>query len=175
MVLIYPSEKYSVIIKKIDFKEFPPYWMRILCFILDFAYTESYIRFMKSLFALILVFFTTLPNCGMVFAGNMKEMMPSGDDMEMWEMVSISPIDHPDETLQNPLYNCCSDTTHSLTRNTNLTNPHKNIVCVTRMKIIEYSEAFIPRSSFSILYRQNAPPDPHEYISLIGSSVKNLS
>ena len=38
---------------------------------------------MKSLFALILVFFTTLPNCGMIFAGNMKEMMPSGDDMEM--------------------------------------------------------------------------------------------
>ena len=136
---------------------------------------------MKSLFSLILAFLMTLPNCGMVFAGNMDQMKQSESTMvmEVSEMMSADMLVSQDVSLQNPYYNCCSDTAHqsTLARDTSVTNSTKDFVSVTRIATLTFREDFIPekKDSISILYRQNAPPDPSEYISLIGSSVKNLN
>jgi hypothetical protein len=134
---------------------------------------------MKSLFTLILAFLMTLPNCGMVFAGNMSEMMKSGEVMEMPERMSTDMLASQDASLQNPYYNCCSDAAHqsTLARDISVTNATKDVVSVARIATPVFREDFVPKKkeSINILYRQNAPPDPSEYISLIGSSVKNLN
>ncbi len=134
---------------------------------------------MKSLFSLILAFLMTLPNCGMVFAGNMNEMMSGGETMEISEMMSGDTVNSQSESLQNPYYNCCSDAAHNstLTRDTSVTNANKDVISVACIATPIFREDFIPerKKNVSILYRPHAPPDPSEYISLIGSSVKNLN
>lgn len=90
---------------------------------------------MKSLFSLILAFFMTLPNCGMVFAGNMDQMMKNGEAMEISEMASTDMIISQDVSLQNPYYNCCSDAAHqsTLARDTSITNATKDVVSIARI------------------------------------------
>ena len=90
---------------------------------------------MKSLFSLILAFLMTLPNCGMVFAGNMDQMMKSGETTEMSEMMSADMIIPQGESLQNPYYNCCSDATHqsTLARDTSVKNATKDVISTARI------------------------------------------
>lgn len=99
--------------------------------------------------------------------------------MEIPEIVSPDMMDSQDETLQNPYYTCCSDATHNsiLERDTSITNATKNVIPITSVHTLIFREKFIPekKDSISALHRPNAPPDPSEYISLIGSSVKNLN
>lgn len=135
--------------------------------------------FMKSILSLILSLLLILPNCGTVFAGNMDQMIKGEVSIEMSEMMNTDMIVSQDESIQNPYYNCCSNAAHNgtLARDTSVTSATKDVVSIAHVATLAFREDFIPErnKSVSIPYRQNAPPDPSEYCSLIGSSVKNLN
>lgn len=134
---------------------------------------------MKFLFSLILALLITLPNCGVVFAGGLDTMIEHTSDMEdsMLMHSDITQISLESNSISFPDYNCCP-------------NAHKN--ALEKDVISTYSIKVTPKviyvSSFSIQnvfrenihdtvtipYRPHAPPDPSQYCSLIGSSVKNL-
>ncbi len=121
-----------------------------------------------------------LPNCGMVFSGNMAEMMKGRETMEVSEMVSANMTTLYYESLQNRYHNCCSDATHNsnLARDTSLTNATKDVASgAAHIATTVLREEFISKGkkNVSIIYRQNAPPDPSEYCSLIGYCLKKLN
>lgn len=134
--------------------------------------------FMKILLSLILSLLMTLPNCGMVFAGSMDQMMNGGEFMEMSEMMGENMFHPQEESINNLIYNCCSDSAHNSTfaRDTSPTHSSKDVIFVTRIRSFFIEEASVPHASerSDILYRPHAPPDPSGYSSLIGSSIKNL-
>lgn len=121
---------------------------------------------MKHILSFILVFLLNLPNCGMVFAGDMDTSMNSSGQ----HIVMIGTKNQ--KNFEVGAYSCCP---HSATpasqrntppmvsqddfRTTSIT-PHYFLISLTVEDLLQHS------------YRNNrptAPPDPSEYCSLVGS------
>jgi len=84
------------------------------------------------------------------------------------------------EIIESPLYDCCSDESHEnpIIRDVRFTSTIQEILSTPQ--ILEVPRISLPEDTGErdvplIFYRENAPPDRHEYTALIGDSVKNLN
>lgn len=134
---------------------------------------------MKYILPIILTFLINLPTCGMVFAGWVDESMyhPSSEMASM----NMREVDHgmiEEKNTQFWIFNCCPNASKSsMERDTNTYLSFKDTLITSHLE--KYPLRNLPKKNNKITanspYRSNAPPDPGEYISLIGSSVKKLN
>lgn len=123
---------------------------------------------MKYILSFILVFLLSLPNCGVVFAGTMNKSMDHsmGSHMSMWESDNNGDI-------QETRYNCCPNSNGESIRNiVTASSEVKTISSIPHISPSPLPLEDLLQPSF-VNYRPNAPPDPWEYCSLVGS-VKRL-
>ena len=115
----------------------------------------------------------------MVFAGYVDVSMSH----HQWEMLSMDTHedDHPIiEATGNTHWtlDCCPDTSESsMEKNSNTPLSLKDVLMVVSLERYPLGDTLKGNINITInaLYRSNAPPDPGEYISLIGSSIKKLN
>lgn len=134
---------------------------------------------MKYFLPIILTFLINLPNCGMVFAGEMS-MMNHHVDREIWSLnmgeVHREESHHPN--IQSWMYDCCPNASRGiLERNTVPSFSLENISTdISYAYVFSYVEPTANTRKYPARkYRVDSPPDPSEFISLIGNSVKTLN
>ncbi|NRH21348.1 hypothetical protein HOO68_04865 [Candidatus Gracilibacteria bacterium] len=133
----------------------------------------------KFVLSFILSLLILLPSCGMVFADTIDAV---ADHVQM-ETVShaMDEMGHYDDSHSNHSsrsYDCClSSSKGNQERNINSIFSIEPSLVVVDVPSNIYASVFIVESKrfFEKSYRKNDPPDPSEYISLIGSSVKHLN
>ncbi len=175
----------NIILRVVD----PPNLRRIIqkkmlssknSFVLGMWLQENNIWFsMKYILPIILTFLINFPNCGMVFSSEMS-MMDHHIDGEMVSMnmdeVHGDVSHHPN--IQSWMYDCCPNASRGiLERNTVPSFSLENISTdISYVYVFSYVEPTANTRKYPTqIYRPDSPPDPSEYISLIGNSVKTLN
>ena len=130
---------------------------------------------MKYILPIILTFLINLPACGMVFSGEMNMT-----DHHIHDEISIVDELHSDESIItiDSWYDCCSNPAKGiLERDTMPPSSIKNTSINTPIAFIfSYLNSDIEnKKQYECVYRLHSPPDPSEYISLVGISVKILN
>lgn len=133
---------------------------------------------LQPLFSFLLSLLIILPSCGMVFADTMSLVMDHLQ-MEVTTMDGMGHYDNSHDTHQSSWgYDCCLNSSKDAQeRNINsIFSVEPNLVVVDVPGSI-YASINTAESKrfFEKSYRKNDPPDPSEYISLIGISVKHLN
>lgn len=133
---------------------------------------------MRYLLSFILTFLITLPNCGMVFSGTMNKMLPLiNKEMPFVMMSNDGTLSSGSGSIESELYNCCPNAYNNiLERDIAPLQTVEDVSTFTHIgnsPLENYLIADIEDSPCS-LYRPDSPPDPSEYCSLIGHSVKHL-